>query len=272
MRGMRDRGYLRLAFVSLVVSANLVPLWLVVKQALTPERESFAWPPTWWPQESTLANFRGATDAVPLEAGLALSLGVALATVFSTLALALPAAWLAARAADEGRRLDAALVVARIFPTLAIAVPLAVIFVGLGLYNDPHGVGLWLAHTLLGLPIAFLILRAAFAGVPRELEDAARLDGASPAISFLRVSLPLVRPALGASAMLVFLASWDEFAFALLLQVTNRTLPPLLYYLSAFGYPGLSSAVAVLMLAPAVIILLVLEPALRSGVLAGSGR
>ena len=72
--------------------------------------------------------------------------------------------------------------------------------------------------------------------------------------------------------MLVFLLSWDEFAYALLLQVTNRTLPPLLYYLSAFGYPGLSSAVAVLMLVPAVLILLILEPALRSGLLAGSGR
>jgi hypothetical protein len=54
--------------------------------------------------------------------------------------------------------------------------------------------------------------------------------------------------------------------------VTNRPLPPLLYYLAAFGHPGLASAVAVVMLVPALVIVLVLEPALRSGVLAGSGR
>jgi multiple sugar transport system permease protein len=262
-----------LAWVAFAIAlANVVPLWLVTKQAFTPERESFAWPPTWVPHEPTLENFAGAAAAVPLGTGLALSLGVALATVLSTLALALPAAWLAARWERAGRRLDDAMVVARLFPTIAIAIPLAVIFVRLGLYNDPSGVGLWLAHTLLGLPFAFLILRAAFLGVPTELEDAARLDGASPARAFVLVSLPLVRPALGAAAMLVFLVSWDEFAFALLLQVTHRTLPPLLYYLSAFGYPGLSSAVAVLMLLPALVLLFLLEPALRSGVLAGSGR
>ena len=267
---MKRRIFTALAL--LVAFINLLPLWLVIKQAFTPERESFAWPPTWFPEQWTWDNFAKAGEAVPLESGLVLSVGVAVSTVFSTLLLTLPAAWAAARRARLGLRMDGAMVVARIFPTIAIAVPLAVIFVGLGLYNDPSGLGLWLAHTLLGLPIAFLILRAAFAGVPRELEDAARLDGASPAWSFYHVSLPLVRPALGAAAMLVFLLSWDEFAYALLLQVTNRTLPPLLYYLSAFGYPGLSSAVAVLMLVPAVLILLILEPALRSGLLAGSGR
>lgn len=255
-----------------IAALNLVPLWLVVKQAVTPEGESFAWPPTWMPHELTLANFTGAADAVPLGQGLGLSLSVALATVVSALAIALPAAWLAARREKAGARLDGVMVVARLFPTIAIAVPLAVIFVRFGLYNDASGSGLWLAHTLLGLPFAFLILRAAFRGVPSELEDAALLDGASRWNAFVRVSLPLVRPSLGAAAMLVFLVSWDEFAYALLLQVTNRTLPPLLYYLSAFGYPGLSSAVAVLMLLPAVVILLLLEPALRSGVLAGSGR
>ncbi len=267
---MKRRGIVLLAFA--IAGVNLVPLWLVVKQALTPERESFAWPPTWVPHELTLSNFSGAAEAVPLAQGLGLSVGVAVATVISTLALSLPAAWLAARREEVGSRLDGVVVAARLFPTIAIAVPLAVIFVGLGLYNDSSGAGLWLAHTLLGVPFAFLILRAAFRGVPAELEDAAQLDGASPWMTFVRVSLPLVRPSLGAAAMLVFLVSWDEFAYALLLQVTHRTLPPLLFYLSAFGYPGLSSAVAVLMLVPAVVILLLLEPALRSGVLAGSGR
>jgi ABC-type spermidine/putrescine transport system permease subunit II len=68
------------------------------------------------------------------------------------------------------------------------------------------------------------------------------------------------------------LVSWDEFAYALLLQVTNRPLPPLLYYLTAFGHPGLASAVAAIMLVPSLLIILILEPTLRSGALTGSGR
>lgn len=251
---------------------NLVPVWLLLKQAVTPERESFAWPPTWWPHEPTLENFGAATGAVDLAGGLALSAGVALAAVAATLALAGPAAWLAARRPRLERPLDLALVLARMFPSLALAIPLAAIFVRVGLYNHPTGAGLVLAHVLLGLPFAFLVLRSGFASVPRDLEEAALLDGASPAGVFFRVSVPLVRPSLGAAALLVFLLSWDEFAFSLLLQVTERPLPPLLYYLASFGHPGLASAVAVILLVPALAVAALIEPALRSGVIAGSGR
>jgi multiple sugar transport system permease protein len=261
-----------LGAAALVVATALLPVWLLLKQAFTPERESFAWPPTWWPAEPTLENFRAVHSAVDLGHGFALSAGIALATTAAALALALPAAWLAARRPGAGRLLDAATVVVRLFPSIALAVPLAALFVRAGLYNHPTGAGLWVAHTLLALPVAFLVLRAGFAGVPREIEEAALLDGATPRRAFLAVVVPLVRPALGAAALLVFLLSWDEFAYALLLQVTHRSLPPLLYYLGAFGYPGMASAVAVIMLVPALAIILVLEPALRSGVLAGSGK
>ncbi len=273
-RRRRQGGASRLAFAAalLVAAAPLALLGVIVKQALTPDRESFAWPPTFLPRTLTLENFRAIADAVEVTSGLALSVLVGAGTVVLTLVLALPAAWLAVREERTGRRLDAAVLVARLFPTIAVAVPLAVLFVRAGLYNSPIGAGLWLAHTLLGLPIAFLVLRSGFRAVPRELEEAARLDGARPLTVFLRVTLPLVRPQVATAALLVFLASWDELTYALLLQVTNRTLPPLLYYLAAFGFPGLSSAVAVVMLLPALALIVVIERAFRSGLLSGSGR
>src|SRR5439155_519661 len=191
-RPPRDGAVKRLALLIAlaVAAADILPLGLVLKQAFTPERESFAWPPTWVPRTLTLENVRLLADAVDLRGGLALSVLVAALTVASTLAIALPAAWAAARQPGVDRGLDGALVVARVFPTIA----------------------------------------------------------------------------------LVFLVSWDEFGFALLLQVTNRPLPPLVYYLTAFGHPGLASAVAALMLVPALAVIVVIEPALRSGVFAGSGR
>lgn len=251
---------------------DLLPLGLLLKQAFTPDRESFAWPPTWWPQQPTLENFRALGTTIELADGLWRSLLIAILTVGSTFVLTLPAAWLSARRPRLDRPLDAMLVVTRLFPSLALAVPLAALFVYAGLYNHPAGLGLWLAHTLLAIPVAFLVLRTGFRAVPLELEEAAWLDGASGFATFWRISLPLLRPSLAAAAILVFLLSWDEFAYAVLLQVTNRSLPPLLYYLTVFGYPGLASAVAALMLAPALGIILVLEPALRSGGLAGSSR
>jgi len=263
---------LALLVVLAVAAADLLPLGLVLKQAFTPERESFAWPPTWLPRTLTLENVRALREAVEIEGGLGLSVLVAALTVAATLVIALPAAWVAARQPRVDRGLDGALVLARLFPTIALAIPLAALSIRLGLYNSPVGTGLWLAHTLLALPVGFLVLRGGFRSVPVELEEAARLDGASAAGAFWRVSLPLVGPSLAAASMLVFLVSWDEFGFSLLLQVTNRPLPPLVYYLTAFGHPGLASAVAALMLVPAVGVLLVLEPALRAGVFAGSGR
>jgi len=255
-----------------IATLNLLPVALILKQAFTPESESFAWPPTWSPHEWTLVNFRSLSDAVDLSAGLTRSLLVAVLTSLSCLALALPPAWRAARTTAVDRALDGTMIVTRLFPSLALAVPLASLFVQVGLYNHPAALGLWLAHTLLGVPFAFFILRNGFRAVPRDLEEAALLDGASPFDMFRRILLPVVRPSMGAAAILVFLVSWDEFAFALLLQVTNRTLPPLVYYLSAFGYPGMASAVAAIMMIPAILIIVILEPALRSGALSGSGR
>jgi multiple sugar transport system permease protein len=250
----------------------LLPLLVVVKQGLTTDRESFAWPPTFVPQAPTLEHFRALAATVELRSGFALSLLVAVVTVAATLAIATPAAWLATRDARADRRLDALVLLARVFPAIAIAVPLAVVLVRAGLYNRPAAPGLWIAHTLLALPIAFLVLRAGFRAVPRELEEAARLDGAPPRTALLRVTLPLVLPQLATAALLAFLVSWDELTCALLLQVTNRTLPPLLYYLSAFGFPGLSSAVAVVMLLPSLVLLVVIGRAFRPAVLSGSGR
>lgn len=262
-----------LAALALAVAAlDVLPLALILKQAFTPEAESFAWPPTWLPQRLTLENFRTLGSTIELGNGFWLSALVALLTVVSTLTLTLPAAWLAARRPHIDRPLDAVMIVTRLFPSIALAVPLAALFVHLGLYNNPAGLGLWLAHTMLAVPFAFLILRTGFRNVPVDVEEAAWLDGATVASAFWRVSLPLARPALAAASILVFLVSWDEFAYALLLQVTNRPLPPLLYYLAAFGYPALASAVAAIMLVPALCVMLVLEPALRSGTLAGSGR
>jgi ABC-type glycerol-3-phosphate transport system permease component len=266
------RGVLVGGIALAIATIDLLPLLLIIKQAVTPERESFAWPPTWVPQQLTVENFAAVGAALELRAGLWLSLLVALSTVVLTLVLTLPAAWVAARRVVLDRPLDGVMLVMRLFPSIAVAVPLAALCVRLGLYNHPAGLGLWLAHTLLAVPFAFLTLRTAFRALPQELEEAARLDGASAVSAFCRVSLPLVRPALAGTAIVVFLTSWDEFTYALLLQVTNRPLPPLLYYLSAFGYPGLASATAAIMLVPALGIILVLEPALRAGTLAGSGR
>lgn|ERR1700687_3304577 len=117
---MKRRVFL-MAAVLLLAAFDLLPLLLILKQAFTPERETFAWPPTWLPHEVTLENFVAMRSTVELGGGFALSISVGLLTVLSTVALTLPAAWLAARRPHTVRWLDATMIVARLFPSIVLA-------------------------------------------------------------------------------------------------------------------------------------------------------
>jgi len=157
----------------------------------------------------------------------------------------------------------------RILPPIAIAIPLTAMLIPLGGYNHPLGLGLVAAHLTAGVPIAILIAFVAFREMPRELEDAARVDGCSPLGVFWRISLPSVKGSLASASILIFLVSWDEFTYALLLQLTNRTMPPLVYYYTEYGQLGAASTLAFLMLVPAVVVIAGLQRLLVRGVLAG---
>src|SRR5260370_11026255 len=89
---------------------------------------------------------------------------------------------------------------------------------------------------------------------------------------FLAIDVPQARGALAAAFILCFILSWDEFGFALLLQQTNRTLPPLLYYYTVFGNVGAASAIALLMIVPAIGLVIALGPMLRGSSLTAGYR
>src|SRR5947209_7237839 len=105
------RALLLVVLAVALATIDLLPLALILKQAFTPEHESFSWPPTWIPHAPTLESFRTLSGTIELGNGLWLSGFVALLTVISSLGLTLPAAWLAARHPRTDRTLDAAMVV-----------------------------------------------------------------------------------------------------------------------------------------------------------------
>ncbi|MCL5044894.1 MAG: carbohydrate ABC transporter permease [Deltaproteobacteria bacterium] len=258
---MVRRVLARLLSGSLVL-AGFGPLYLLAKQAITPELESFAWPPFWLPHRLTAAHLRAVFALSELRSVLARSLAVA--ALSAVLATALGA--MLGYAMARGRRERAAglglISVTRLLPMIAVAIPLALALIVLGLYDTQSGIGLALVHGAVALPTAVLTSFSGFAGLPVELEEAAWLDGAGPLRAFFSVVLPAVRPFLAATFILTFLLSWDEFGFALLIQVTHRTLPPLLYYYTVFGDVGPASALALVMLLPAIAVVVMLRPML----------
>jgi ABC-type glycerol-3-phosphate transport system permease component len=262
----------RAALEVLVVAAAVVPLYLLAKQAITPELETFAWPPMWLPHRLTLSHFATVFAVGELRAAIFRSLFVgafsgAVATVFGAML-----AYAMARGARERSAGFAAVSGVRLTPMITVAIPLGIMLAAAGLYDTPSGVGLAIIHAAIAIPTAALTLYAAFEAIPREVEEAAWMDGASPLRIFFAIDLPLARGALAAAFTLCFILSWDEFGFALLMQQTNRTLPPLLYYYTVFGNVGAASALALLMMIPAVCVVVALGPALRGSLLAGSSR
>jgi multiple sugar transport system permease protein len=261
----------RMAAVAIVLSAA-IPIYLLVKQAVTPEIESFAWPPLWLPRRITGAHLESVFTVGELRLAISRSIATALVCGVSATVMGAMMGYAMARSRWGRRTGMSAITATRLLPMIAVALPLALAFIAMGLYDRPSAIGLALVHTALALPMTALVLFPAFLAIPLELEEAALLDGASPLRIFIAIDLPLVRGALAAAFILSFILSWDEFGFAVLLQVTNRTLPPLLYYYTVFGDVGAASALALLMMIPAICVVVALRPMLRGALMAGSLR
>jgi ABC-type glycerol-3-phosphate transport system permease component len=255
-----------------LVLAAAIPVYLLIKQALTPDLESFAWPPRWLPHNITAVNLKSVFQLAELRSSLILSVVVAAVSALVATALGTILAYAMARRERLRQTGMAGITAARLLPMIAVALPLTIVLIDMGIYDSPTGIGLALIHAALAIPTTALTTYGAFVAVAREQEEAAFLDGASTLRIFLAIDVPQAKTAIAASLVLSFIMSWDEFGFALLIQVTHRTMPPLLYYYTVFGDVGSASALALVMLVPALAVIIALRPMLKSGLIAGTQR
>jgi multiple sugar transport system permease protein len=183
----------------------------------------------WLDFQPTLANWRAELAYAETLRALGRSTLVTLSTTALALLLALPAAHSLARRERHGGAASsdatAAIVIAlRLVPPVLLLVPFYLLFRALGLLDTQ--LALVLVNTTVNLPLAVLLTRQAFADVPRALEDAALVDGASPLRVFLGVSLPLAMPGIVAAGLIVSAFAWNDYLFAIAMFVLEtRTMP-----------------------------------------------
>ncbi|MEN2983319.1 MAG: carbohydrate ABC transporter permease [Thermus sp.] len=209
-RGLRHLAHALLWAYSL---AFLLPLLWTLRSALLPEGLAYALPPAWGPW--TLENFAQVLQG-PLGRAFRNSFLVAGLVVLLGLPLAAGLGYALARHRLGGEPLRFAVLATQMLPPIVLALPLFALFRAVGLSGS-----LWalvLAYLAFALPFMAWLLLGFFQGLPRELEEAAYVDGASPYQAFFRVVLPLSAPGLFAAGVLGFLLSWNEFLFALLLS------------------------------------------------------
>lgn len=201
------------------------------------------------------------------------SLVVSLGTTIMGLALAVPAAYAFSRFKFAGREGSMfAFLLVQMFPGIIILVPYFMVMKTLGLLNTSFG--LILAYSVTALPLCVWMLKGFFDTVPRELEEAALLDGCNQFQVFWKVVLPLSIPAVAVTALFSFLAAWNEYLLALTFNTSNDmyTLPVgLASLISSTGQAwGDFAAASLLVSIPVVILFIVFQKFLIQGLSAGS--
>jgi len=228
-RLLGHRGWWRWLASALLLSFVLGPFYWIVNIALTPEAQSFTQTIRYVPTTLTIDNFFGILEVVRFGRAFVNSVGIALAVTALSIALSITAAYAFARYTFRGRRLlIVSLLLIYLLPGILLLVPMMVIFRTLGILNTYPA--LILAEATHSVPFAIWLLTNYFASLPRELEEAAQVDGCTRVGAMLRVALPLAVPGVVAAALFVFIASWNNFLFAFMFTSGDdvRTLPVLL--------------------------------------------
>lgn len=269
----------------LILSIFFIPSVWIVLTSVRPNIEINARPPIWVPRQLDFTSYTALLGRVESaeEFGFGQSVpfldyarNSIIASVVSTI-LALVIGTLAGFvfSSFEFRGRDSiflSFMLARAVPGIALSLPLLILFTKVGLSDRIYG--LIIAYTAMNVPFTAWLMTGFFGEIPKELNDAAFIDGCSRWGAFLRVNLPLILPGLAASGIFAFLTSWNEFAVASVISRTtaSKTFPVGLFDFTAefvSDWRGMC-AMSVIMLIPAVIFVIAVQRNLVKGLTLGA--
>lgn len=211
---------------TLLVVWVLLPMFLIMVLTFSTKAGVYIFPKPLFPQPISTETFLFFVNSTGVLKSTLNSVIVAVISMVLAIIVGAPAGYALARYMFRGQDLYRLSVIAtRAFPSVILSVPLAVTFIKWGMYDSI--IALALVHTAINLPFTVLITSSVFAGVPRDLEEAAQTLGCNGVKAFIRVTLPLALPGLAAATLFNFVGSWNEVFSSVILTVRNRTLPAL---------------------------------------------
>jgi multiple sugar transport system permease protein len=203
----------RLGAVGLVCALLVFPLWWMLVTAFADPADIRHFPPVFLPLHASLAGFRAVLLHRPMLLWISNSAIVAAGSTALTMLLGVLGGYALSRFASRPAQFfGIGVLVAKMIPTTLLVIPLYVLFRQLGLMATLTSAAL--AHCTVTIPFAIWMLKAYFDSIPRELEEAAMIDGCTPLGTLWKVILPVSLPGLGATALYAFILSWNEFAFS----------------------------------------------------------
>lgn len=255
--------------VLLVVGVTIAPIYFMVALSVMEPSEFFRPHPAYFPTKFTTQWWERVLKSETLYPAFTKSLIVATVTTVIAVVISVPGAYAISRMAPNVKYfLILSLFFTRMYPEIGIALPIAVLFLRMGLYESV--IGLVLAHLILVLPICAWILVGAFETIPRDLEEAAAVDGASRLGTLWRVVIPLAAPGISVAAIFTWLLSWDEVTYSRFLTLLHPTLPIQILDIIGRSGPTVVATWATIVTIPVVIVTYLMQRWLRADYLAGA--
>jgi ABC-type glycerol-3-phosphate transport system permease component len=272
VRSLVGRVFIWILLAALVVW-TVLPFFVTVVSSLQTRGEVFA-NPGFWPKDPSIASYREVLGSETFLRTLMNSIIVGVGTTVLTIVIAVPAAYAFARFRFRGRHfLLLFMLIPRLIPNLTLMVPLYRLAVELGAIDKR--MTLIIVYTGMLLPLAVWLLVGFYEKVPRDIEEAASVDGASTFNRIRYIVLPLSIPALITIGVLAFREAWNEFTLVLVLTTTpgSRTLPYELFAMQGIegipNYPG-QAAFALITVVPFVLVYMRIEKYVVQGITSGA--
>jgi trehalose/maltose transport system permease protein len=260
-------------FLALIVFYTVFPFYWAIVSSLKAGSELFK--VEFWPRDPAWDNYVAVFREQPFGRNILNSVFVAVSTVLLSLSLAVAAAYALGRIRFRGRTTLLFVVLGvSMFPQIAVLSGMFELIRALGLYNNL--LALTLSYMIFTLPFTVWVLTTFMRELPKELEEAAIVDGAKPYTIVTKVFMPLMGPALATTGLLAFIAAWNEFLFALTFTLSSeqRTVPvaiALISGASSYELPwGNIMAASVIVTVPLIVLVLIFQRAIVSGLTAGA--
>mgnify|MGYP000297485371 CR=1 FL=1 len=259
----------------LLLLIMLFPLYWIFVTSLKLEKEIFRNPPTFWPTQLNLKSYM-----VQLEIGdfnmfrsFGNSLIISGGAMIISIILAVPASYGVARFNFKGKKpIVLGFLITQMLPVSVLLTPLFIIFKNMNLYNT-----FWstiIADSTIGIPFSILILKNYFASIPKELEEAAYIDGLNRFTAFIRVLIPIAKQGVVVCGVFSFLYAWGDLAYGMTFIIDQRRRPITAGIFNFLGQYGTKwsylSAFAVVTIIPVALIFIFMQKYIISGMTSGA--
>lgn len=269
------RNVLFSALAILLLCALLFPLYWILVTSLKTEQEIFQVPPTLWPQTVNTVSYQAQLNAGDFNMfqSFGNSLTIALSSMVISVFLSVPASYGISRYRFKGKKIVVlSFLITQMLPVSVLLTPMFIMFRDMKILGT-HWAPI-LADSTIGIPFSILILKNYFSSIPRELEDAAWIDGCNRFTSFLRIFVPIAFPGVIVCAIFSFLYAWGDLAYGMTF-IQDQTLRPItagiFNFLGQYGTKwSYLTAFAVVTIIPVALIFLFMQRYIISGLTSGA--